>query len=527
MKVLLISVFEGAVSYGLRCLSAVLKEAGVPVKMLFLPRETEGFRNDGFKYFYPTKVLDQITDMARDVDLVGISLMSNHFGNSVELTRHLHKNSHALVIWGGIHPTIRPNECLDYADLICVGEGEDALLELVNQIDSGKGFTGIDNIWYKENGRIISTPLRPLATDLDRFPYPDYDLKEHYILHQGRIQPMTEELLYYYLRWPYDSDQEPTYITMMSRGCTWNCTYCNNNALRMIYHDDWKVRRRSVPNFIGELKKIEMSFPGIKCLEIEDDVFLDNKETLREFAALYKKNLKTPLFVAGFQPSMVTEENIALLVDAGMTRVRMGIQTGSIDTLHRVYKRPGSTEQLRRAFMVFHKFSMHIDPPMYDLIIDNPWETEADRLETLKLLLEIPKPYNVVPYSLTFYPGTALYERAKSEGLLQNEVDEIYQKNYMEMQPTYTNYIVKLLQYQIAPRWLIRFFLTEQIYKHNWIFLPKFAFKLTLFGRFFKTGLKALLRGDFGAFNRAIQARKKKTATAHDAQWLNENRTSP
>ncbi len=73
MQILLISVYESVVAYGLRCISAVLKREGFPVKLLFLPRETEGFRYDGFKYFYDPEVLAQITDLARGVDLVGIS----------------------------------------------------------------------------------------------------------------------------------------------------------------------------------------------------------------------------------------------------------------------------------------------------------------------------------------------------------------------------------------------------------------------------------------------------------------------
>ncbi len=527
IRVLLISVTEGAVSYGLRSLSAVLKEAGFPVKMVFLPRETEGYRNEGFKYFYPAKILDQITDLAKDFDLVGISLMSNHYSNAVEITRHLHKTTHALVIWGGIHPTIRPDECLADADLVCVGEGEDALLELAHKLNANQGYSDIENIWYRQEGTVIRTPLRPLVVDLDRFPYPDYDLEDHYILHHGMIQPMRADLLYYYLRWPYDSEQEPTYITMMSRGCTWNCTYCNNNALRMVYHNDWRVRRRSVPNFIGELRNIEARYPGIKCFKIEDDVFLDDNNTLREFAHLYKQNITTPLFVAGFQPTMVTDENVALLVDAGMKGVRMGIQTGSIDILHGVYKRPGSIEQLRKASMVFHKFKQQIDPPMYDLILDNPWESEEDRLKTINLVLDIPGPYVLDLYSLTFYPGTALYERARSEGLLKDEVGEVYQKNYLEMRPIYTNYVMKLLQFSSVPHWLVRFLLKDQLRKRNLVIFPRFVYKIMSFGRLLKTGLKALLRRDYGAFYRAIQVRKKKPARVHDSRWLREDNLSP
>jgi anaerobic magnesium-protoporphyrin IX monomethyl ester cyclase len=119
MKVTLISVYESIISYGMRSLSAVLKEAGFAAQMIFLPRETEGFRWEGFRQVYPGTVLDQVADVAGDSDLIGITLMTNYFDNAVQITQHLHLSTKAPIIWGGIHPTLRPEECLQYADLVC------------------------------------------------------------------------------------------------------------------------------------------------------------------------------------------------------------------------------------------------------------------------------------------------------------------------------------------------------------------------------------------------------------------------
>jgi len=390
----------------------------------------------------------------------------------------------------------------------------------------GEGYTGVNNIWYKQNGNIVRTPLRPLVANLDRFPYPDYDLQDHFVLHQGKIQPMTEELLYYYLRWPYGSDQEPMYTTLMSRGCTWNCTYCNNNAMRIVYKNDWKVRRRSVTNFISELTNIVTRFPKIKWIKIEDDVFLDDLDTLRKFSHLYKQNLSTPLWVTGFQPSMVTEEKVALLVDSGMKRVRMGVQTGSIDIMHYIYKRPGNIDQIRKAFQVFQKYKDQLDPPLYDLIIDNPWETEEDQLKTLELLLAIPKPFQLILFSLTFYPGTALYDRAKVEGILLDEIGDVYDKNYLEMKHTYINYLIKLMQFQSVPNWLMRFLLKDTFRRRNWVYLPRLIYWVTSFERLVGAGWRAFWRGDFGAFGRAFRVRMKKRPQAYGIHWLKEDGVS-
>lgn len=506
-KVTLISVYESIISYGMRSLSASLKAAEFEAQMIFLPRETEGFRWKGFRYVYPEAVLDQIAELASDSELIGITLMTNYFDNAVQITRHLHRCTNAPIVWGGIHPTIRPEECLEYADLVCVGEGEDALCKLAQQLAEGKGYTDVDNMWYKRDSTIVRTPLRPLPLDLDIYPYPDYDLDAEFVLHQGRIQPMTPELLLHYLRFPYTNDSVPTYVTMMSRGCSYKCTYCCNNALRNTYHGQWQVRRRSVSNFIGELRQVTTRFPGIQCIKIEDDNFIDDVETLREFRDTYTQTLDIPLFITGFQPPMVDQERVSLLVDAGMNRVRMGIQTGSMRVMHQIYRRPVRREHMIHAFQVLQAFTDRIEPPMYDLIVDNPWETEEDQLETLHMLLDIPKPYHLILFSLTFYPGTELYQRARQEGLLQDDLNQVYRKNYLESERTYINGLFKLFQSQYAPRWLMVLLLHNSIRRLNWVWLPYLLYSLFHAVKLLKASWQSLLRSDWDAFTRAFRLR--------------------
>jgi anaerobic magnesium-protoporphyrin IX monomethyl ester cyclase len=515
MKVSLISVYETVISYGMRSLSAILKQGGVETQMIFLPRETEGLRWEGFRYSFSDSVLHQVAHLVKNSDLIGITLMSNYFDNAVQITQYLRHHTEAPIVWGGIHPTIRPEECLQHADIVCVGEGEDALRDLVQSLAVGKGYEGIDNMWYKRDKEIVRTPLRPLQFDLDRYPYPDYALDDSFVLHDGHIRPMTEQILLYYLCWPYSSDSEPTYTTMMSRGCTWSCAYCGNSALRDIYHSQWRVRRRSVPNFIGELKQIAVQHPGFRWIKIEDDVFLDDIGILREFASTYEHEVGLPLFITGFQPSMVDEEKIGLLIDAGMKRVRVGIQTGSESILHRVYQRPGKLEHIMQVFRVLHKFADRLEPPMYDLIVDNPWETEEDHLKTLRMLLDMPKPYQLNLFSLTFYPGTKLYDRAKEEGILQDDFNQVYRKDYFTSQRTYTNGLLKLFQSQRAPRWLMAFLLNDTMNRCKWVWLPYSLYWVFHMINLLVAGWRVLQDRDWSGFKNAIHARVR-----HYSAWL-------
>jgi len=508
MKITLISVYESNVALGMRIISALLKKAGYSTRMIFLPRETEGLRHEGFRFPYAASALAQVSDLVAGSDLIGISLASNYFDNAVQITRHLRRNINVPIVWGGIHPTVRPEECLEHADIVCVGEGEEAILDLVRQLEAGKGYAGISNLWYKENGVIVRTPIRPLVYELDRFPHPDYDLSEEYALYQGKVQRMTDELMYYYLRWPYTSDSEPTYVAMMSRGCVCSCTYCCNNAFLELYGKKWRVRQRSVADFIGELRAITVRFPGIKWIRIDDDLFVENVETVRKFADAYKQSgINVPLFVTGFHSSMVHEEVVRLLVKAGMQQARIGIQTASTEILHKVYKRPGSLERVKRTIQIFHKYADRLKLPVYDLIIDNPWESEEDQLQTLRLLLDIPKPYAVTLFSLTFYPGTELYERARAEGFLRDEQREVYNKWYLEEKRTYINGLFRLFRFGYAPRWLMAWLLTERMRRLRWTWLPYLINELIFGLRLASAGWRALRRGDLRAFGRAVRAR--------------------
>jgi len=86
-----------------------------------------------------------------------------------------------------------------------------------------------------------------------------------------------------------------------------------------------------------------------------------------------------------------------------------------------------------------------IAAPSYDIILDNPWESENDLTKTLMLISNLPKPYGIELYSLTFYPATELYDKAKREGVIKNDIEEVYNRSYYAVRPTYLNGLFQLL----------------------------------------------------------------------------------
>ena len=504
MKVTLISPYNVVTVAGVRILSAVLKAAGYECQMIMLPPAgaDAGWFSGGIHVAYSEKVLGQVAQLARDSDLIGISLTSNYYDSATHITQHLRRTMDVPILWGGVHPTVRPDECLEQADLICVGEGEDALLELVQRMADGGGYTGAPNIWYKQNGEIVRTPLRPLPIDLDAYPYPDYDLDAEYVLHEGTLQPMTRELLYTFMR-HITYEAGITYRGIMSRTCQNRCAYCANSALGKIYGKEWRLRRRSVAHFIGELKQAISRFPEIERIVIEDDFFLNNDAVIWEFSEVYKREIGLPFVVTGMFPSIITEERIRMLVEAGMYRAGIGIQAGSMRVVRQVYKRPATEEQIIGVFNTVAKFRDRFRP-VYQYMLDNPWETDEERLETLRQLFLIPKPHILEIFSLTLFPGTALSERAIKEGLITDERAQVYRKDYHSTKRTYLNALFQLFSGQYVPHWMIRLLMSAPLRRLDWIWLPELSERFFYVLAKLKSGVRYLLRGDWARIRQAL-----------------------
>jgi radical SAM superfamily enzyme YgiQ (UPF0313 family) len=66
------------------------------------------------------------------------------------------------IVWGGIHPTIRPEESLDHADMVCIGEGEETIVELADKIQNKQYYYDIKGMGFNNKGKKIVNGLRAL-----------------------------------------------------------------------------------------------------------------------------------------------------------------------------------------------------------------------------------------------------------------------------------------------------------------------------------------------------------------------------
>jgi radical SAM superfamily enzyme YgiQ (UPF0313 family) len=338
-------------------------------------------------------------------DLVGFSVFYPFFPITKTLVKLVRDHSpSSLVILGGVHPTTNPEQCIQEADMICVGDGEDALIELVEALRDGVGYHFIGNLWVKHDGDIVRNPLRPLRQDLDSLPFPSYCNDAYYFIDKDTLTK---------------KDPLPAYndlYVIASRGCPYSCSFCGNPVLRSNFKGlGHFIRRRSVDSIIREIKE-SLALPDNRTNYIYffDENFNLDLAWLDEFCLKYKAEIGLP-FQVSYNPHRLGLMVVDKLVEVGLDSLRFGFQTGSDTVRRQVYNRPGKNAEI---IDFTNKVARHKIVMRHDLILDNPYETEKDLEEGIDLLLQLPKESAVDVYSLRYYPNYPITKRAVEDKII-------------------------------------------------------------------------------------------------------------
>jgi radical SAM superfamily enzyme YgiQ (UPF0313 family) len=466
MKISLISLVPGILDFALRTISASLKQAGHDVDLFFLMKE--------FHKKYSETSMNNLVKLTKGSDLVGISLMTNFFDNAIQITQKLRNNYDFPIVWGGIHPTIRPEESLDHADMVCIGEGEETIVELADKIQNKQYYYDIKGMGFNNKGKKIVNGLRPqpgsknaaIIKSLDQIPFQDYDYKSHFILKGENIVKMDLEMM---------KQCSVTYQTFPTRGCPYKCTYCINNVYHEMYPHQKPIRKRSVDNIIGELLEVKSKLPFIELILFNDDAFfLMSVDEIKELSKRYKERIGLPLYITGATPNTLTKEKLSPLVDAGLIEIRLGLQSAAENTKI-LYKRPHSNRQVENAVRIVNEYRDQLKAS-YDIILDSPWDTDEDLTDTLMFLSKLPTPLQLTMYSMVLYPETDVYKKAMKEGLIKDDLNDVYRKYFLGPSSTHLNKLFLLLRdyasvgIGISP--IIMFILTHKITRK--LYLHKF-----------------------------------------------------
>ena len=407
---------------GVRYMSSVLQNEGHPVNIIIFkgveyispseappPEKQEEGGYYSFCAFITPKELDILLSLLRQQEphLVGISFTSISYGLAQFLTKKIQEEIKVPVIWGGVDSTISTEENIRYPDMICCGEGEFPVRDLVNAMDQGKDTTCIPSIWVNRGGTIIRNPKMSLHRHLDDYPFPDFELEHKTVIINDGIYPSP---------YPPKSHLYTNFIIMATRGCPFTCTYCCSGHDDVMYPGDKFLRRRSVENVIAELKYRLRTWPWqIERIEFYDDVLPVSKKWISEFSPRYATEIALPFF--GYtHPNVGDPEVLALLKTAGLNYLIMGIQSGSQRTLKKYYDRrhPKAT--------TIHTVQNILDAGvkvLVDFIGYNPLELEEDNIETLDLVCDLPRPVGIIKINpMAFYDNYKIFHIAHQEGIL-------------------------------------------------------------------------------------------------------------
>ena len=274
MRILFFAV--GQELLGIEYLSSVLKRDGHEVELVFDP----GLED--FLGFIDLKFLKKLKDenwyleriKSFKPDLIGFSCLTNLYSFACDKAKILKKHFDIPIAIGGIHPTILPEYVIENSnfDIICIGEGDEAVPELMAKMKDGKDILDTQNFWFRNKNEIIKNGVRPLVQNLDSLPFPDRELFYKYGCFAG--------ILYF----------------ISGRGCPFTCSYCCHHFLQEKYRGLGKyVRKRSVDNVLEEIKFC-ISRYKVKSLYSMDDLFTINTEWIKEFSEKYRKISDLPIY---------------------------------------------------------------------------------------------------------------------------------------------------------------------------------------------------------------------------------------
>lgn len=463
MKISLVSPYPDITNYGLRTLSSVLRKAGHQTQVICMP----DFAGDGESVHvrmseerYTPEVIDQMIEVMRGADLVGITLMTHYFDTAKQITRAVKERLGIPVIWGGFHPSVRPDECIAHADYVAVGDAEDLILQLADRLANGdnKRLHDIKSLIWRNGDQVVRNQVGSLEQDLDQYPAPDFSTDDHWVLFEGGLMPVTKDLLRRYLHNGTVSRMFGLtgYQTMTGRGCPHACSYCGNSFYRDLYKRQRYVRYRSVDHVMAELENIKRELPFINFFWFSDDSFFGRPlPDLLRFCEEYKRRIGDPFYLLG-SPGTITEEKYEALVDAGLLSIQMGLEHGS-PRIQKMFKRSTmGNDKILKSAEVIAKYADRTAPPQYDVIYDLAYETVEDKLNTLRVISELPKPYRLQVFSVIYYPGTSLHTLASQDGLVNDEKAEIYDRMFFERHDSYTNTLLFLARSGRFPHPLLK-----------------------------------------------------------------------
>ncbi len=376
---------------GLATIVAIVKQQGHEVQVI----DFDVNRTCNKKAF-----LEKITPIPDVVMLTGMITNYVRVRELAEIVKLIWPNT--ILILGGSLSTTAPVSILNRldVDIFVIGEGDETIKWCMEAISSGESLERVSGIKIKKGNKIISTEGKTVPPDITKTPRPCYE-----------AFPMQS-----YLNFLNESGR--CFEIYTSKGCPFSCTYCYRISGN-------RVRHRMIDDIILEIKFI-MDTYSINRFSFEDDSFALNKAWVREFCAKVKRlDIK---FRFQASAKALNEEMLELLLDAGLSGVSLGIESGSPLILNEVQKKI----DVVRTEKLIKWFRSHNIKYNASFIIGSFSETGESIEMTKDFLIRNGFTDNFQLFFLTPYPGTQLYRNLLDQGSITDEVEYVEKLTYQD-----------------------------------------------------------------------------------------------
>ena len=426
-KVLLIypSLFmQIGLPLGIASLAAALKEKGIEVRVFDtvfyqLPGDIDenveratvhkSFKTVDYESLNVVKNdSDVIEDFKKTLeefepDLVGMSSIECIFERGLRLTKVAKEMMDVPVVAGGVFATLAPEVVIKEGtiDIACIGEGEDALVELCECLQEGKDHSGIKGLWVKKDGKIIKNGPRQLK-GLDEMVRPDFSVFDPRMFYK----PMQGNLF-------------KTIPVEITRGCPFMCTYCAAPALNKLYKDSGGgkfFRNKSPETLFSEINEsIEKYSPEFFYFASETFLAIDDV-AFNNFIENYR-HIRIPFWIQT-RVETITYERIQKLKEVGLFWMTIGVEHGSEEYRNKYLKRYTKNEKIIEVVKILDKCDQGAS---LNNIIGLPFETRELIYETIMLNRKLFKLNNRLKSNVSIftpYKGCELYDLCISNKLL-------------------------------------------------------------------------------------------------------------
>jgi radical SAM superfamily enzyme YgiQ (UPF0313 family) len=438
LRVLFLDEYLPQEMLGIMWLSRAIKDAGHDTRALFLPDKDW---------------LAKLRAYAPDVVCYSVTT-----GMHLYLAEINQKVKEALPgvfsVFGGPHPTFTPEYLeTDGIDAICRGEGEHALVELLEKLATGADPYDTANFWFKrrDTGEIVKNPQRPLVRDLDALGFPD------------------REVVYDAAPIYAESDRK---VFVTQRGCPMNCSFCFHHAWKKkIYNANNKeyTRKRSVDHVLAEIKAVRAKY-NLKFIHFVDDIFNLKTDWLEEFCERYPVEVGLPFDVI-LMANLTTEKHIQLLAKAGCVYTRIAIEAASDHVRNAVFRKNTTRKQLTDAAGWIRKHGIRLGSLN---ILGAPGGTIEDELDTIRLNVECGVDHPMVSL-MQPYPMFDITDITQQMGYAVSSLGE-FPVNFRRTLPVEFAHrrqlenLHKLFPLAVRNPWLVP--LLPRLIKMKWLYRP-------------------------------------------------------